>query len=145
MVCKCFRFILEAFPKCQKWFSMHSCMQILNCLFCTAAILRDAPAVFSTIDAHPFGAPDHSPSANNFHNDWCFFKASVPAIIWVCEQFGFNFLELNAFKHHTNYYFQTIMEKIKYKLSEIQNLKMQEQKKANNICYFKTTGNKSPA
>lgn len=42
-------------------------------IYCTAAILRDASAVFSTIDSHPVGAPDHSSSANSFHNDWCFF------------------------------------------------------------------------
>jgi len=38
------------------------------------------------------------------------------------------------------------MDKSKYKLSEIQNLKMQREKKkkANNICYLKTTAKKIP-
>lgn len=73
-----------------------------------------------------------------------FLKASVPATIRACEHFSLNFLKLSTFKHHKNKYFQTFMEKSKYKLIEIQTLKMQEEKKkkANNIHYLKTIAKK---
>lgn len=143
MVCKCFHFILEAFPKRHKWFSMQSCMQILNFLYIAQQLFWEMHQPSSPPSIHILlGLQITAPVPTVFTMTGAFFKASVPAIISACEHLAFNLLEVNAFKHHTNYYFQTIMEKIKYKPSEIQNLKMQNQKKANNICYFKTTGKK---
>lgn len=138
-----FSFHTGGFPKRHKWFSMHSCMQILNCLYIAQQLFWEMHQPSSPPSIHILlGLQITAPVPTVFTMTGAFFKAPVPVIILACAHFGFNLPEVNAFKHLTNYYFQTIMEKIKYKPSEIQNLKMQNQKKVNNICYFKTTGKK---
>lgn len=126
--CKRCNFKQEAFPRHQKWVSIHRWMEYLQyvsvkMLFFVTAV----SAVLCMTDARPVES-QIIPSVLTAFTTATFLRASVPAVTWMHEKYSYNSLKIITFKHHVNKHFLTLTEKSKYRRGEIQNLKMQQNK-----------------